>query len=283
MKYLPGPICVAVAIGLLALSACEDIPIHIQPLNIERSDGSGKPLGYDALMRIGAAAMAAGDLANAVTIYRRAASVDPQKPGAFVALAGALLQMGSVNEAIETYNSALKRAPHDPAALRGLAKAYLKTARPELADTPLSLAYQDTPKDPKLLLLIGVANDYAGNHQEAQSRYRQGLDLAPREPALTIDLALSLALSEDYAAAISLLQPLATSPAATAEERQTLALVYGLKGDRAQAERLGRIDLDRASVAHNLAFFDTLRNLSPEARSRAIFSVSSELSAGPHS
>ena len=79
-----------------------------------------------------------------------------------------------------------------------------------------------------------------------------------------------------------MLQPIAMAPAASAQERQTLALIYGLEGSAAEAARLGRIDLDEASVEHNLAYYKTLRELSPEARSRAILSAgSSRRPAGP--
>jgi hypothetical protein len=52
-----------------------------------------------------------------------------------------------------------------------------------------------------------------------------------------------------------------------------LSLIYGLAGDSDEAARLGRIDLDEAAVEHNLAYFETLRRLSPEARDRAILSL----------
>jgi hypothetical protein len=64
------------------------------------------------------------------------------------------------------------------------------------------------------------------------------------------------------------------SPAGSAQERQTLALIYGLNGNTAEAARLGRIDLDDAAVEHNLAYYQSLRELSPEARSQAILSGS---------
>ena len=63
------------------------------------------------------------------------------------------------------------------------------------------------------------------------------------------------------------------APGASAQERQTLALIYGLQGSVAEAARLGRIDLDEASVEHNLAYYQTLRELPPEARDRAILST----------
>jgi Flp pilus assembly protein TadD len=182
--------------------------------------------------------------------------------------------MGSVNEAIVSYNAALVRPGDTQGAQVGLAKAFLKTGKPELALSPLSKALEASPDDPKLLLLQGVTQDLAGRHREAQVYYRDGLVRAPGHPALTVNLALSLALSGNYPNAIAVLQPLAMSPAGSAQERQTLALIYGLNGSTAEAARLGRIDLDDAAVEHNLAYYQSLRELSPEARSQAILSGS---------
>lgn len=183
--------------------------------------------------------------------------------------------MGATNEAIVSYNAALVRPGDTHGARVGLAKAFLKTGKPQLALAPLSIAMEESPDDPRLLLLLGVTRDLEGRHGEAQAYYRDGLTRSPNDPALTVNLALSLALSGDYLTAVATLQPLAMTPTASPQERQTLALIYGLKGNVLEAARLSRIDLDNDAVAHNLAYYETLRELSPEARNRAI------LSAGP--
>lgn len=271
MKGFDAAASVVLALGLVLLAGCEDAPMHFDPLSVNGRDGGGAPLSYATLMRIGAAAHAGGDLANAVAIFRRAASIGPQSsPAPYVAMGNTLVEMGEVNEAIVSYHAALARNERDPEALRGLAKAYLQTGRPELAGQPLSVAYEDTPDDPKLLQLIGVADDMLGQHREAQARYRRALEKAPRDPALTLNLALSLALTTNYDEAIAVLRPMANSPLSTPRDRQTLALIYGLKGDRAQAERMARLDLDPGSVQHNLTYYDSLRRLSPAARAKAI-------------
>src|SRR5207245_7466572 len=133
--------------------------------------------------------------------------------------------------------------------------AFLKTGKPELALTPLSKALEEGPDDPKLLLLLGVTRDLAGQHWEAQAYYRDGLARAPGDPALTIDLALSLVLSGDYLNAIALLQPLSMAPTASPQERQTLALIYGIKGNFREDTRRGRCDLVEAAVEHILDYF----------------------------
>ncbi len=88
-------------------------------------------------------------------------------------------------------------------------------------------------------MLIGVADDFIGQHASAQDRYRQGLKLAPADRSISLDLALSLALSEKYNEAIAILKPIAQGPGATAQERQTLALIYGLQGDQKSRGRCG--------------------------------------------
>ena len=269
-----GASALFLTLAVLGLAGCGAEPFHLDLLSANGRDGGGAVPSYDSLMRIGTAARGGGDLVNALGVYRRAAEVDPLNPAPLVAAGDVLLEMGSVNEAIVNYNNALFRDQQYQPALVGLAKAYLKTGKPALALDPLGKAYALTPDDPKVLLLFGVAKDVSGEHSEAQAWYRRGLAAAPSDPALTADLALSLTLSGDYAAAIATLQPLALAPGGSPQERQTLALIFGLKGNLAEAARLNRIDLDDASVEHNLAYYATLRELSPEARSRALLSPS---------
>jgi Flp pilus assembly protein TadD len=275
MRRFATAAALGLGLGLLGLTGCEDTPsLHLDPLTTTGRDGNAPQLGYDAVMRIAVASRSGGDFGNAINLYRHAATMEPHRTEPLVALGGTLLELGNVDEAIINYNAALKINPREGDALRGLARAYLKTGRPEVAANPLALAYQDTPADPTLLLLIGVADDFIGQHDAAQTRYRQGLQFAPGDRSLTLNLALSLALSEKYDEAIAMLRPVTLSPNATAQERQTLALIYGLKGDQKAAREMARLDLDPTSVDHNLAFYESLRRLSPDARSRAILSAS---------
>ena len=274
MRRCRGAAVLSMLLGAMLLGGCQDAPsLHLDPLATSGRNGSAPDLGYPAVMHIAAASRAAGDYGNAINVYRHAATLDTRNPEPLAALGDTLLEMGKPDDAILNYNAALKLNAHYQAALRGLAKAYLKTGRPELAGSPLAIAYADEPNDPKLLMLIGVADDFIGEHTYAQARYQQGLKIAPADHSLTLNLALSLALSEKYDQAIALLRPASNAPGATAQERQTLALIYGLKGDQTQARAVARLDLDAASVDHNLAFYDTLRRLSPDARSRAILSA----------
>ena len=47
-------------------------------------------------------------------------------------------------------------------------------------------------------------------------------------------------------------------------------MIYGLQGDTRNAEHMARLDLDAEAVRHNLAYYESLRRLSPDARQRAV-------------
>lgn len=268
-------------LAVLALAGCESVQRQgLDPLAVG-GRLTAAPVSYEALMHIAAAARSGGDPETAVGLYRRAAALNPQEAAPFTAAGDALVAMGQINEAVTAYRAALARDPRDPAALRGLGGAYLRTGKPELALEPLSVAYNETPEDPKILQLIGVADDFTGQHAAAQAHYARGLELAPGDRGLSVNLALSLALSGRYDDAVAVLSPLALGPSGTAGERQTLALIDMLRGDSKTAERIARLDLDAQAARRQLAFYDTLRLLSPEARARAIRSLSTN-SAGRH-
>lgn len=283
MKRIDAAASFSLALSLIALTGCGDLPWTVDPFGINgrlqldpygtNSREGGGPVSYSSSMRIADAAYAGSDFATALNIYRRASAMDTDAVAPFVGAGNSLLAMGKYSEAIVSFNSGLARDAHDRDALRGAARAYLMSGRPALAGQPLAIAYNDTPDDPKLLQLIGVADDFVGRHEEAQTRYRRGLELSPQDPALSLDLALSLALTGDYPDAVNILRPIATAPTSSRRERQTLALIYGLQGDRRAAENIARQDLDPASVQRNLAYYESLRRLSPEARHRAIQSL----------
>jgi Flp pilus assembly protein TadD len=264
--------------AILALPACAShpnfAPLQSDPLRINgRDGGNGKPIDFATMMRVGTAARLGGDYANALAIFRRASEVAPRDPDPLVAIGDTMVDMGGASEAIVAYNSALAIEKDNIPARRGLAQAYLLTSRPELALGPLDQALALAPGNPQLLLLHGVTDDMVGRHAAAQDFYRRGLAAAPGDPALTVDLAISLALSGNYSAAVSTLRPVAASPLGGPHERQTLAMLYGLEGDTQEAARFARMDLDEAAVEHNLAYYESLRHLSAEARDRAIMAT----------
>lgn len=224
----------------------------------------------DVLLRLGDRMQAQGAPEAALHAYRQAAETRPDSAEARIGEAESLASLGNFGAAIDAYGAALHLAPENPAALSGLIRVLIRSGQPKLAFEPLDRLKQVTGDDARTCRLAGAVLDLAGDHAAAQQRYRAALARQPDDKALSANLALSLALSGDFRAAIAVLKPLAERADATARLRQTLALVHGLAGDFADAHRLGLLDLDEAAVRHNLDLYRKLRALPPAARTNAL-------------
>ncbi len=111
--------------------------------------------------------------------------------------------------------------------------------------------------------LLGVAREQNRQPDEAHAAYLQALVLSPNNPAVLTNLALWCAKRRDVAQAETLLRRAVAQPGATAAERQNLALVLGLQGRIADAEKIMRDDLPPDVADNNLSY---LRAVSGVAR-----------------
>jgi Flp pilus assembly protein TadD len=266
----------AITLFVLALAACTDPngpDKPIAPLQTDQRSGGHAAADYDSLMRVAAAMRDANDLESAVGVYREAGIHAPQLPMPLILLGDTLLELGQYNEASQAYEGALRLSPQNSAALVGQGRALLQSDRPQLALAPLRRELAAHPENLKAITALGVAQDLTGDHATAQHTYRDALLDNPNNPALTGDLALSLAIEGYTDEAIKLLAPLASGSSSTPRLRQNLALIYGLAGDREDAQRTARLDLDEDAVQHNLAYFETLRSLPIAVRTRAILAA----------
>jgi Flp pilus assembly protein TadD len=213
---------------------------------------------------------AEGAYEPALNLYRQAAATSPDQSAPRIGEGDVLTALGNYGHATEAFSAALRLEPKSAAALRGLAVALIRNDQPQLALEPLGMLREIAATDPRTYSLAGVAWDLTGDHAAAQTQYRLGLAQVATDPGLSINLALSLALSGDFTRAEALLEPLVQRPEATVALRQNLALVYGLAGDRTHAAKIARLDLDAAAVDHNLDYYEALRAMTPDARARAL-------------
>ena len=80
------------------------------------------------------------------------------------------------------------------------------------------------------------------------------MSLAPDNPSAISNLALYYAAHGDRAQAETMLRQAAAKPDAPITVRQNLALVLGLQGRLAEAERIARQDLPPETVDNNMAW-----------------------------
>lgn len=252
------------------LAACADDSLFGGSLR--GAAGNEQSMIATSLARSAKASRDSGDLSNAVGLYKNAYELAPGRADIAAELAQTLSALGAHNEAAAVYKDALKSDPKNVEALRGLGNTLIALNQPRLALENFQAALALKP-DAKLHNSIGVAQDMSGENDEAQANYRSGLALAPNDPSLRNNLALSLALAGDYDQSIALLAKLVDEPRAGARPRQNLALVYGLAGRIGEAAKLIRVDFDERTVQNNLAYYETLRGMGQARRAATIFGV----------
>ncbi|MFN4284005.1 MAG: tetratricopeptide repeat protein, partial [Alphaproteobacteria bacterium] len=240
--------------------------------SLRAAAGDAPGAAANALLRSARGARDAGDLPNAVMLYKNAYDLAPGRGDIAGELAQTLGALGAHNDAADIYRAALASDPKNADALRGLGNTLIALNQPRLALENFQAALALKP-DARLYNGMGVAHDMSGDSATAQASYRSGLALAPNDPSLRNNLALSSALAGDYDQAIGLLAKLVDEPRAGARPRQNLALVYGLAGRNAEAAKLIRIDFDERTVQNNLAYYETLRGMAQGRRAAAIFGV----------
>jgi Flp pilus assembly protein TadD len=96
--------------------------------------------------------------------------------------------------------------------------------------------------------------DQLGRHAEAQRHYSTALKIVPGEPSVLSNLGLSFALMKDLKRAESTLRQAMLQPNANPKVRQNLALVVGLQGRFAEAEKIARADLPPDEAAANVGY-----------------------------
>jgi Flp pilus assembly protein TadD len=266
-RFTPALLLAGVA---LTFAACADDGGPRSSLRAVTGNEQGA--AANALLRSARGARDSSDMPNAVMLYKNAYDLAPGRADIAVELAQTLGALGAHNEAAEVYRSALGNDPKNVEALRGLDNSLIALNQPNLAMEHFQAALALKP-DPRLYNSMGVAHDMSGDGLTAQASYRSGLALAPNDPSLRNNLALSNAIAGDYEQAIGMLAKLVDEPQAGSRPRQNLALVYGLAGRSGEAAKLIRIDFDERTVQNNLAYYETLRGMAQSRRAAAIFGV----------
>ncbi len=183
---------------------------------------------------------------------------NPRNVDALVRRGDALAAMGRGAEAATAYGSVIDSEPRNTRALMGLGRVRL-TQDPAAAEVLFARITGGDRKDAAALNDLGVARDMQRHHAAAQEAYRQALKVAPASVPAQVNLAVSLALSGEAAAAMRMLQPLAAAPGAALDIRHDLALALTLDGQKAKASSMLGQDLAADDVSRALSGYEALR------------------------
>jgi Flp pilus assembly protein TadD len=200
-----------------------------------------------------AAAQRLEPLARAA-FWQHEANIDPKDSEAGIGLASALRALGRNDEAADAAERVLLFAPKSEDALLESARAHIASGHGFYAIAPLKQAETLYPKDWRPASLLAVAMEQDERPDEAVLAYNRAMKLSPGNPAVLSNFGLFYTTHGDAATGEALLRQAAAQPGATAQERQNLALVLGLKGQLAEAERLIREDLPPETADADLAY-----------------------------
>jgi Flp pilus assembly protein TadD len=171
-----------------------------------------------------------------------------------MAYARLLRETGQAVQAISVMQTAAVQNPDDRDIALALGQALADGGRFAEANEVLQRAHSPDRPNWRVLSTQGAIADQTGNHQVAQGYYANALKIAPGEPVVLTNLALSYALSNRLSEAEQIMREVVAHPQATPRMRGNLALVLALQGRFKEAEQAAQQDLSPADAAANVAF-----------------------------
>lgn len=173
---------------------------------------------------------------------------------AAIRYAQALRAIGQRAQAAAVLEQAAIQNPHDQKVLGAYGRALADNGNHSQALEVLNRAHSPDRPDWRILSVQGAVLDQLGRHGEAQRYYASALRLVPDEPSVLSNLGLSYALSKNLPQAETTLRRAAAQKPSDPKIRQNYALVVGLQGRFAEAEKIVRADLSPDEAAQNVAY-----------------------------
>ena len=211
----------------------------------------------DTTGSIGTAGAAAGGEAESRRSLETLGSRYRDNPGdanAAIAYASALRANDQRAQAVAVLEQASVRIPQNMALIGAYGRALADVGQYQQALVALDRAHTPDAPDWRILNVQGAVLDQLGRHTEAQRHYASALKIAPDEPSVLSNLGLSYLLTKDLKNAEATLRRAVAQPNAGPKVRQNLALVVGLQGRFAEAEKIASADLPENEATANVAY-----------------------------
>lgn len=195
---------------------------------------------------------------QAADVWGKRYDSDPKDRATILNYAAALRLNGQPDQAVAVLRKGVILFPKDDEVASAYGKALAANGEFESALTVIRNAQRPDRPDWKLYSAEGAILDQMGRTSEARAAYQKGLGIAPGEPTILNNLALSHLLAGELDPAEKILKQAAAQPNATSRIRQNLALVLGLKGQFAEAEKVASNELDPAQAEANVAYLKSM-------------------------
>src|SRR5262249_23182500 len=168
---------------------------------------------------------------------------NPNDADAAIAYARALRATDQRAQAVAVLEQASIRNPRNMPLLGAYGRALADAGQYRQALETLERAHTPDNPDWRILNVQGAGLDQMDPYAEAQRDYSSARKIVPDEPAVLSNLGLSYLLTKDLKNAEITLRRAVAQPNAGPKVRQNLALVVGLRGRFAEAEKIASADL----------------------------------------
>jgi Flp pilus assembly protein TadD len=197
-----------------------------------------------------------------VTTTAAAHQANPTDSAAALAYARALRASNDRLQALAVLDKTAASKPGDRRLL--LERGFLALELGDTAKAEKLLRQAQDPKVPdwRVHSGLGAALASGGKQREAQVEFAKALALAPDQPSVLNNLALSYALDGKTAQAEALLRKAGRAGKAP-QVRENLALVLGLRGKYDEARSLAQAGLTPAEANENVAYLRQLASAGP--------------------
>ena len=178
----------------------------------------------------------------------------------------ALRATGQKSQAVAVLEQATIAHPGNKALLAGYGRALADNGNFQQSLDVLSQAHSPDNPDWRILSAQGAALDQLGRFEEARQYYTSALKIVPEEPSVLSNFALSYVLAKDLPMAEEILRRAHGRAGTDPRVRANLALVVGLRGNIAEAEKIAKADLPPEEGAANVAQLKLLLSRKENAR-----------------
>lgn len=235
-----------------------------------RVDGE-MPFDSDSLMNMAESFLQAGDFANAIRLYKRAANENPNHIPSRLGIAKTYQGMGATDSAIDFYQQVLRLDPNNMDAKMGNGQMLITKNRSADAIPYLTDLMKQDPDNYRIYNMLGLAHDLLGEQEEAQMNYGRGLTLEADNVSLLNNLALSFAFEGQYAPSLKLLTKAIYLDYTVTKAQHNLVLVYILSGREDDGRRIGSSIMTEEELETSIRHYTWVKSLAPGHRAQAIF------------
>jgi Flp pilus assembly protein TadD len=201
--------------------------------------------------------------------YAERYRANPKDADAALQYGKALRATGQKAQAVAVLEQATIANSGNKALLAGYGRALADNGNFQQAFDVLGQAHSPANPDWRLLSAQGAALDQLGRFEEARQYYSSALKIRPDEPTVLSNLGLSYVLSKDLPKAEETLRRAHGRAGNDPRVRANLALVVGLRGNMAEAEKIAKADLPPEEGAANVAQLNSMLSRKEKENARA--------------